>query len=154
MVWPTLISVSVAPVSYFFCASAGAANVTPSATSAAVNLSRAMLSSEKCGRGTLPDRRWRAYTDASAMKSVGRHSGPAPRGASRNDGVLYSDPRSDRRKLRFIPDADQDTMFDLQLLVGVGRDPRVAGGDVVLRMQRPVEQRGLQPRHLAGAGRV
>src|SRR6185437_3292453 len=39
MVWPTLISVSVAPVSYFFCASAGVANVTPSAkTSAAVDL--------------------------------------------------------------------------------------------------------------------
>src|SRR6478735_5019199 len=46
MVCPTLISVSLAPVSYFFWASADVANVVPSAkTSAAVDLNRAILSS-------------------------------------------------------------------------------------------------------------
>ena len=53
MVWPTLISVSLAPMSYFFYASEGVANVTPSATTtAAVDLNRVMPSSRKSGRDT------------------------------------------------------------------------------------------------------
>src|SRR6185369_7170805 len=38
MVWPILISVSLAPESYFFCASEGAASARPSAVTARVVL--------------------------------------------------------------------------------------------------------------------
>jgi hypothetical protein len=53
-----LISVSLAPTSYFFCASAGVANIAPSVNAmAAADLNRDMPSSLKRGRGTSPHRR-------------------------------------------------------------------------------------------------
>src|SRR6201747_1104458 len=57
----------------------------------------------------------------------------------------------DRRQLRLVPDPDQDAAFKLKLVVGIGGDFCVAGGDVVLRMQCPVEQGRLQPRNDIGA---
>src|SRR6266566_5585941 len=59
-----------------------------------------------------------------------------------------------RGQLGFVPDADQDAAFDLKLVVRVGRDLFAARGDVVVRMQRPVEQCRLQPRNCVGAGWV
>src|SRR3954447_15307760 len=81
-------------------------------------------------------------------------SGPAPGGASRNDGYLHPDAPPYRGELGFVPDADQDAVFHLKLLVGISGDFRIAGGDVVLRVQRPLEQRGLQSRDLTDAGGI
>jgi hypothetical protein len=52
----------------------------------------------------------------------------------------------DRGEFGFIPDADQDAGFDLELVLGIGGDLFVAGRDVIVGVQRPVEQDGLQPR--------
>src|ERR1700737_2551565 len=50
-------------------------------------------------------------------------------------------PLPDRCKFCLIPDTDEDTAFDLKLVVRVGGDLLIAGRDVALGMQCPVEQR-------------
>jgi tripartite-type tricarboxylate transporter receptor subunit TctC len=58
---------------------------------------------------------------------------------------------SDRGEFGFIPDADQDAGFDLELVLGIGGDLFVAGRDVIVGVQRPVEQDCPQSRDDLGA---